>query len=1004
MKSLLLSTTLIVLFFFSNISAQTLKMTSGTNYVNIGDLDITGNQITVECLVKYTGGVNIVSKHTAPGNLNYLLRIGTFEISTGTNTNYTFHLMTNPFAGNMVTGRWYHIAGTYDGATIKYYVNGCLVISQAATGNLLQSNLDTGIGNRTTTPTEQFYGEIDELKIWSVARTEAEIKANMFDLPNPTTQNGLRAYYKFDNNLINLQGNTAFNGTWVGTAQYGTPEPTINDIQLLNINSLSKTDLTCYNSANGQITINATGTNLNYSIDGTNWSATNPITNLAANLYTVRARTAEGCIVTDTIRVRQPEQLIVTASNNGPKCIGDTIQIIATTSNQNVTYNWTGPNSFTGTASQENVTTAGTYNVTISKNGCTSTAASTNVTFNPKPIFTKTIDSISCYGLNNGKITINSSNIGNEYSKDSISWSNTNIFDNLTPGNHTIYVRSAQGCVAKDTFTLFQPEQLSVTASNNGPSCQGNPVQISATSNNQNITYTWTGPSNFTSNSITNTVTNAGTYNVTISKNGCTSSSSSTEVVLNGLPSFSLLKTNETCTGARNGSISITSNTASLEYSIDNTNWTSATTFNQLTAGNYTVYARTANGCNSQENITIEISETLVVNATNTGIVCLGNSITIEANTSNTGVTYSWTGPNNFQTSNQSESVNTAGIYTVVISKLGCTSQPSSTTVNFYNVPTISTNVTQITCSNAQDGKLEISSNLSGTTFNTSPGNFTGSIIENLAPGTYQITATSIDGCTATSSVSFTNPVDFDWTANVTPSTCFSPSGKATIIPNVNANLTIQWSDNNPSGFTRENMATGNYNFIISNGQGCNINGQISIEFDHQLNLNINPTSANIIEGDSKQLNVSFSPYIPQSTYEWIPNYNISCLNCPNPIVSPSVDTTYYVIVKTPDGCIDTSAVRIKVDQNCGEIFIPNMFSPNGDGENDFFTPNGKCINKYILKIYNRWGELIFEGDNGWDGYIRGKIANSGVYIYKLNMTLFNQQNIESTGSITLVH
>ena len=130
---------------------SSLYMPAPTNWVAVGDLDVPGNQLTVEALIYYTGAsVNIVSKHTNPGDVNYLLRIGGFEITT--TSGYANFSGVAAAGVALVPNRMYHLAATYDGAMLKYYVNGCLTGSMAWTGNMVQTNLITAIGNQSTVP------------------------------------------------------------------------------------------------------------------------------------------------------------------------------------------------------------------------------------------------------------------------------------------------------------------------------------------------------------------------------------------------------------------------------------------------------------------------------------------------------------------------------------------------------------------------------------------------------------------------------------------------------------------------------------------------------------------------------------------------------------------------------------------------------------------------------------------------------------------------------------
>ena len=93
---------------------------------------------------------------------------------------------------------------------------------------------------------------------------------------------------------------------------------------------------------------------------------------------------------------------------------------------------------------------------------------------------------------------------------------------------------------------------------------------------------------------------------------------------------------------------------------------------------------------------------------------------------------------------------------------------------------------------------------------------------------------------------------------------------------------------------------------------------------------------------------------------------------------------------------------------NCGEpdIFIPNAFSPNGDGENDTYLVTGKVVEELALKIYNRWGELVFETNDplkGWDGTFNGKKVDPVVFVYQLDVRCIDQRAFTKKGNITVV-
>ena len=265
----------------------------------IGNLNVTGNQITVEanfnCTSNTSSGVGfggkLISKHTNAANTCYALSPHAAELSTVDN-GYLVTYQTCPF----VLNKTYHTAMVYDGASLKFYRDGVLMSQVPCSGNISTNNLLASIGNGPNSPLiSQFFGHINEVRVWNVARTQAQLQTYMnTSLPNPTTQPGLLAYYTFDN-LLNKQGNAAWNGTLNGGASINntnpnctfTPNPCavvatsviINDyspVLALNIcsNTLTVEDATAYNVGDTVLLIQMKGA----VIDSTNTATFGTIT------------------------------------------------------------------------------------------------------------------------------------------------------------------------------------------------------------------------------------------------------------------------------------------------------------------------------------------------------------------------------------------------------------------------------------------------------------------------------------------------------------------------------------------------------------------------------------------------------------------------------------------------------------------------------------------------------------------------------------------------------
>jgi len=164
------------------------------------------------------------------------------------------------------------------------------------------------------------------------------------------------------------------------------------------------------------------------------------------------------------------------------------------------------------------------------------------------------------------------------------------------------------------------------------------------------------------------------------------------------------------------------------------------------------------------------------------------------------------------------------------------------------------------------------------------------------------------------------------------------------------------------------------------------------------------------IVGSGITIPFTYSPNVV--SYNWTPPLNLSCTDCPNPFANPTFTTKYKVVATDDKGCISSRDVTLIVLCNNKNFFIPNTFSPNGDGVNDVFYPRGTGIDRIqALRIFNRWGELIFEKRNfpsndalaGWDGTYKGKPAGSDTYVYVIDIICENATIISYKGNVTLI-
>jgi gliding motility-associated-like protein len=191
----------------------------------------------------------------------------------------------------------------------------------------------------------------------------------------------------------------------------------------------------------------------------------------------------------------------------------------------------------------------------------------------------------------------------------------------------------------------------------------------------------------------------------------------------------------------------------------------------------------------------------------------------------------------------------------------------------------------------------------------------------------------------------------------------------------------------------------GNYalKLIVTNSSGC--------ADTVKKNILIYPLPA-IDAGPDKILIVGFSvPITPTGStvvdYLWTPSTKLSCTNCYNTIAEPKNTTTYTIKVTDANGCVNRDTITVIVICNDNNVFIPNTFSPNGKG----------LFSIQSLRIFNRWGEMVFQKVNmapndasaGWDGSYKGKLANADVYTYIIEIVCDNSAIITYKGNITLL-
>ncbi|MCB0521779.1 MAG: gliding motility-associated C-terminal domain-containing protein [Saprospiraceae bacterium] len=213
------------------------------------------------------------------------------------------------------------------------------------------------------------------------------------------------------------------------------------------------------------------------------------------------------------------------------------------------------------------------------------------------------------------------------------------------------------------------------------------------------------------------------------------------------------------------------------------------------------------------------------------------------------------------------------------------------------------------------------------------------------------------------------------------------------------------------SVFGQEVFAPGEYSQTFTSANGCDSTHTVTVAVVNKLVLDFT-SDITIRLGDSVVLHPIVFP--PDSlTYAWQPDPSLSCLACRNPVASPQSTTTYLLTIYDPGGCQASASQLVIVDKTKG-VFIPNGFSPNGDGINDVFMifsdhRSVKEVSSFL--IFSRWGESVYEYYHfppddplyGWDGFFKGKDLDAGVFTYLAEVEFIDGEKRLFKGDVTLV-
>lgn len=698
---------------------------------------------------------------------------------------------------------------------------------------------------------------------------------------------------------------------------------TVNNIQVTQPSALSAssavTNVSCNGGSNGVASVTATGGAGGYTYLWNTGASTAAITGRPAGTYSVTVTDANSCTITlNNITITQPPVLDGTTSTTAASCFGGsngTATVTATggTGGGSYTYSWSPSG---GTAATATGLTAGTYSVTITDgNACTKTITGITVgqpaaALNGTPAVTN----VACNGGSNGVASITATGGTSPYTYLWNTGATTSSITGLLAGSYSVTITDANACIKTiSNIMVSQPSVLNALPSVTNVACNGGAngsATVTPSGGVVGYSYLWnTGATTQTITGLT-----AGTYSVTVTDaNACTkvvNINVTQPPVLDGTTST----TSVSCFGGSNGSATVVASggTPSYTYSWAPSGGTAATA-SGLTAGTYSVTITDANACvKTITGIVVggPASALTATPAAQTNILCNGSatgSATV-AVTGGTGTyTYQWS-PSGGTAATATGL--TAGTYTVTVKDANLCQTTQSFTITQPSALIASASAqTNVACNGGTTGSATVSAT-GGTgayTYSWSPSGGTAATASGLAAGTYTVTVTDANLCSATQSFTIIQPTVLSATTASTSVSCFGGSnGTASVtVSGGTPGYTYAWAPLGGSTSSINGRPAGNYTCTITDANGCTLVKNITISSPAALSGTISKTDVSCNGGTNGTAIVIPAGGVGGYTYSWSPTGGNAA------IASGLPAGTYTVTISDANACSTTASITI---------------------------------------------------------------------------------------------
>ncbi|PWH86631.1 T9SS type B sorting domain-containing protein [Brumimicrobium oceani] len=783
--------------------------------------------------------------------------------------------------------------------------------------------------------------------------------------------------------------------------------------------AMAKVDVLCNGDATGVVGITVLGGTLPYHYSWKNAQSflvanTASLNNVKANVYEVTVSDARGCKLVDQATILEPNKIQLSADIINVNCYGGTDGEI----NLNVsggigpfTYNWKNSlgNTFATTQDLTGVT-AGVYTAEVTDdNGCMATLSAT-VNEPASPInVSVSVEPVLCFGNNTGAINLMVSGGASNFSYSWSSGQTSKDIDNILAGNYTYTVIDNNGCTNVGNVVITEPASpLAVSGIVNDVNCFGESnggIDLTVTGGTPNYSFQWSSASFQLSNTNEDLVNyGADDYRFEVTdQNGCKVIDTLT-INEPALLETSTMGTNILCNSDSTGTIDLSVTGGVFPYTYAWNNGGITEDLIQLAAGNYNVTVTDNQGCTSSIAHTLtEPADSLTYNLTVSDVLCnSGNEGSISLSVAGGTVPYSYSWSNG-ETTTAINNLSSGSYFFDVVDQNGCMIS-DTLIVNQPNALSLNEVITDVSCFELEDGKIDISPT-GGTApydfkwFNSDYALATQTEDLELFPAeTYQIEIVDANGCNYEMFLAIEEPelIQIEYVYEI--ASCNGSSDGVIDVEVSGGTPTYNYAWNN--GATTQDLlsiSSGVYELSLVDQNGCRDSLIVEITQPEAISMSFTTT-----EVSCKDQNDGTAYAIAKGGNG---GYNFFWENNVNDAYNEGLSNQYYSVEVTDMlGCTFTDSVLIPINPiTC--IDPVNTFTPNNDNYNDtWIIDNIELYPNFKMQIFNKWGNLVRSMENEyspWDGTTNGKLLPAGVYYWVLNLN--DEENNVLNGNITII-